>query len=172
MIYLHYNAGCFNMQHPAFRIESSLVVSSESEYNITKTNTLIKDRKEIMKGMKPIKIYSCADRIQADMIVEALNENGIPAYTESQGSGGYMNIYMGTSVFGTDIYVDEADTARAKEIVAALSLPAEENDDARETQDISEQPVDKKLPVIRVIYLIAAVLMLIGAIAPSIIDIF
>ena len=76
------------MQHPAFRIESSLVVSSESEYNITKTNTLIKDRKEIMKGMKPIKIYSCADRIQADMIVEALNENGIPAYTESQGSGG------------------------------------------------------------------------------------
>ena len=71
-----------------------------------------------MKGMKPIKIYSCADRIQADMIVEALNENGIPAYTESQGSGGYMNIYMGTSVFGTDIYVDEADTAQAKEILA------------------------------------------------------
>ena len=83
-----------------------------------------------------------------------------------------MNIYMGTSVFGTDIYVDEADTAQAKEIVAALSLPAEENDNARETQDISEQPVDKKLPVIRVICLIAAVLMLIGAIAPSIINIF
>ena len=45
-----------------------------------------------MKGMKPIKIYSCADRIQADMIVEALNENGIPAYTESQGSAGFPPI--------------------------------------------------------------------------------
>ena len=67
---------------------------------------------------------------------------------------------------------EAADTAQAKEIVAALSLPAEENDNARETQDISEQPVDKKLPVIRVICLIAAVLMLIGAIAPSIINIF
>ena len=95
MIYLHYNAGCFNMQHPAFRIESSLVVSSESEYNITKTNTLIKDRKEIMKGMKPIKIYSCADRIQADMIVEALNENGTGKRRIHEYLYGYIRIWNG-----------------------------------------------------------------------------
>ena len=56
-----------------------------------------------MEGMKPVKVCSCADRVQADMITETLNEQGIPAYSESKGSGDYMNIYMGTSMFGNDI---------------------------------------------------------------------
>ena len=44
-----------------------------------------------MEGMKPVKIYSCADRVDADMITETLNDRGIPAYSESKGSGDYMN---------------------------------------------------------------------------------
>ena len=54
-----------------------------------------------MEGMKPVKIFSCADRVDADMITETLNDRGIPAYSESKGSGDYMNIYMGTSILGT-----------------------------------------------------------------------
>ena len=75
-----------------------------------------------MEGMKPVKIYSCADRVDADMITETLNDRGIPAYSESKGSGDYMNIYMGASMFGNDIYVNEKDADRAKEIVKALTL--------------------------------------------------
>ena len=60
-----------------------------------------------MEGMKPVKIFSCADRVDADMITETLNDRGIPAYSESKGSGDYMNIYMGTSMFGNDIYVND-----------------------------------------------------------------
>ena len=59
------------------------------------------------KSMKPVKVWSCGDRIQADMIIEALNSEGIPAYSQSEGSGDYMNIYMGNSVFGEKIFVDE-----------------------------------------------------------------
>lgn len=83
-----------------------------------------------MEGMKPVKIYSCADRVDADMITETLNDRGIPAYSESKGSGDYMNIYMGASMFGNDIYVNEKDTDRAKEIVAALTMPLEGKTDA------------------------------------------
>ena len=43
-----------------------------------------------MKGMKPVKVYSCADRVQADMLTEALRREGIPAYAESKGSGDYL----------------------------------------------------------------------------------
>ena len=68
-----------------------------------------------MEGMKPVKIYSCADRVDADMITETLNDRGIPAYSESKGSGDYMNIYMGASMFGNDIYVNEKDADRAKD---------------------------------------------------------
>ena len=50
-----------------------------------------------MQGMKPVKVHSCSDRVQADMLIEALKREGIPAYAESKGSGDYLNIYMGTS---------------------------------------------------------------------------
>ena len=74
-----------------------------------------------MKGMKPVKVYSCADRLQADMLTEALRREGIPAYAESKGSGDYLNIYMGISVFGEMIYVDESDVARAKKIIKDMT---------------------------------------------------
>ena len=67
-----------------------------------------------MDAMKPVKVYSCAKRFQADMIIEALKSEGIPAYSQSDGSGEYMEIYMGTSLFGENIYVDENDARRAE----------------------------------------------------------
>ena len=123
-----------------------------------------------MEGMKPVKIYSCADRVDADMITETLNDRGIPAYSESKGSGDYMNIYMGASMFGNDIYVNEKDADRAKEIVKALTLPLEEKTDEADV-DIPARSSDKRLRVVRIISLIAAVLVVIGAVVPSLINI-
>ena len=80
-----------------------------------------------MEGMKPVKIFSCADRVDADMITETLHDRGIPAYSESKGSGDLLNIYMGTSMFGNDIYVNEKDADMAKEIVAAMTMPSRKN---------------------------------------------
>lgn len=123
-----------------------------------------------MEGMKPVKIFSCADRVQADMITETLNNRGIPAYSESKGSGDYMNIYMGTSMFGNDVYVNENDADRAKEIIAALTMPLEEKPDA-EDADLPALSSDKRIRVVRIISLIAAVVMIIGAVVPSLINI-
>ena len=123
-----------------------------------------------MEGMKPVKVYSCADRVDADMITETLNNRGIPAYSESKGSGDYMNIYMGTSVFGNDIYVNEKDADRAKEIIDALTVPIGEKASAGDA-DLFVRPPDKRLRVVRIISLIAAVLMVIGAVVPSLANI-
>ena len=124
-----------------------------------------------MEGMKPVKIYSCADRVDADMITETLNDRGIPAYSESRGSGDYMNIYMGASMFGNDIYVNEKDAERAKEIVAALTLPLEGRTDV-EDAGIPARASDRRIHVVRIISLIAAVLIVAGAVMPSLINIF
>lgn len=123
-----------------------------------------------MEGMKPVKIFSCADRVDADMITETLNDRGIPAYSESKGSGDYMNIYMGTSMFGNDIYVNEKDADKAKEIIEALTVPLEEKVAAADA-DIPPRSSDKRLRVMRIISLIAAVLMMVGAVAPSLVNI-
>lgn len=122
-----------------------------------------------MEGMKPVKVYSCADRVQADMITETLNEQGIPAYSESKGSGDYMNIYMGTSMFGNDIYVNEKDQDKAKELIASLTSAVEMAD--AEDVEIPVRSSDGKVRVVRIISLIAALLMIVGAVVPSIVNI-
>ena len=124
-----------------------------------------------MEGMKPVKIFSCGDRVDADMITETLNDRGIPAYSQSKGSGDYMNIYMGTSMFGNDIYVNEKDEDRAKEIVAVLTMPSDANSDAADIE-IPARSLDRRIRVVRIISLLAAVLMVIGAVVPSVVNIF
>ncbi len=59
---------------------------------------------------KFIKITSTQSRAEAEQIVQILKENNIAAYSQ----GGVMNIYMGTSVTGEDIFVSEADQEAAK----------------------------------------------------------
>lgn len=124
-----------------------------------------------MDAMKPVKVYSCAKRFQADMIIEALKSEGIPAYSQSDGSGEYMEIYMGTSLFGENIYVDENDARRAEEIIRGITLPADDSEDLSDSSAIPDAAKDRRMPVVRIISLIAAILFIIGVVAPVIADI-
>ena len=132
-----------------------------------------------MKGMKPVKVYSCADRLQADMLTEALRREGIPAYAESKGSGDYLNIYMGISVFGEMIYVDESDVARAKKIIKDMTgtdidatASSTEQEQTSQFSGKSAEKITRKLLAVRIVSLIAALFLLIGAVVPSLINIF
>ena len=124
-----------------------------------------------MDAMKPVKVYSCAKRFQADMIIEALKSEGIPAYSQSDGSGEYMEIYMGTSLFGENIYVDENDAHRAEEIIRGITLPADDSEDLSDSSAIPDAAKDRRMPIVRIISLIAAILFIIGVVAPVIADI-
>ena len=81
-----------------------------------------------MEAMKRVKAYSAADKIQAEMIVEMLDRNHIQSYRQGKGSGGYMDIYAGFSIYGEDIFVDEADLPRAVQLIQEMlmELPDEE----------------------------------------------
>lgn len=119
-----------------------------------------------MRGMDPVKVYSCASRVQADIVVEALNGAGIAAYRQSGGSGDYMDIYMGTSVFGEDVYVDKEKEEEAKEIIAGITLPVEENKSAPYEDAPVTASYKRKLGAVRIVSLIAGILLLAGTVLP------
>ena len=54
---------------------------------------------------KTVKIYTAPDNLQAEMILEVLEKEQIPAYKLDLGSAGIMNLYGGNSTFGEEIYV-------------------------------------------------------------------
>lgn len=121
-----------------------------------------------MNAMKPVKVYSCAKRFQADMLIEALNEEGIPAYSQTDGSGEYMEIYMGTSLFGEDIYVDESDAARAEEIIKGMTLPVDDTQQTAESDEPAAVSEGNRMSAAKIICLIAAILFILAAVVPSI----
>lgn len=75
-----------------------------------------------MRAMHEVKIYSAEDRVQADMILEVLEKNNIPAFRQGLGSGGMMDIYGGNSIYGEDIIVDRDDVERALEALRSIGI--------------------------------------------------
>lgn len=74
-------------------------------------------QQEAEGGMvQEVRLCSVGDRIQAEMLLEILCKNGIPAYRQ----GGVMDIYAGNSIDGEEIYVRGADFQKAQEILSEL----------------------------------------------------
>jgi hypothetical protein len=69
-------------------------------------------------------LVSTPDRIQADLLESLLRAYNIPVLRRHPGSGEYLQIYMGTSNFGTDLYVPSRLLQTAREILE--SQPVEE----------------------------------------------
>ena len=68
--------------------------------------------------IKMIKIYNAQDAIEAEEIVALLKENGIPAYSQNASGGVAAHSMSGFSLYGVDIFVDEADAEKAKRLLA------------------------------------------------------
>ena len=96
----------------------------------------MEDNIEKVEAMKPVKLISTSNSIEADMIVDILESNGIPCMKEQRGTGSYMNIAYGFSVYGTEIFVDAADYDRALELIKVdVDEPGEkevENDNIKD----------------------------------------
>ena len=74
---------------------------------------------------KAVKIYTAPDNLQAEMILEVLEKNGIPGYKRDLGAAGIMNLYTGNSTFGEEIFVAEEDVPKAVELLEGMGLEAE-----------------------------------------------
>jgi len=81
---------------------------------------------EEITAMDAVKLISVDNTVNAELILNLLRNNEIPCYAKDNGIGGYMNIYMGYSIFGKDIYVDSADYNRANEVLKVLEAEEDE----------------------------------------------
>lgn len=83
---------------------------------------LTEDFEEIIEVVHPVKVKSVANELEAELIINLLHENNIPCIKKSNGAGGYMNIYMGYSIFGEEIYVAQKDYQVAMDLLSVLSI--------------------------------------------------
>lgn len=67
--------------------------------------------------MKMVKIYNAENVVEAEAIVSLLKENGIPAYHQNSPGGVAAHSMSGFSLYGVDIFVDEADAEKAKRLL-------------------------------------------------------
>ncbi|MDU4960992.1 MAG: DUF2007 domain-containing protein [Sporomusaceae bacterium] len=79
-------------------------------------------------------LLSLTDPLMADMIEALLISNKIPVLKMFRQAGGYLNLYMGTTAFGVDLYVPAKLLEEAREIVENNHQPVTESD-----QEIDEE---------------------------------
>lgn len=69
---------------------------------------------------KRMLLVSTGSATETAMLSEVLAREEIPFLTEPRGIGAALDAYMGTSVYGDDIFVDEADFSAACEAVSGM----------------------------------------------------
>ena len=76
-------------------------------------------QKETRDGL--VALTDLQDPIESEMLQDLLRQEQIPVMVRGdEGSGDYLKIYMGYSMFGESLYVRAADYERAKELLAGL----------------------------------------------------
>ena len=68
--------------------------------------------------MKMVKLYNAENVVEAEAIVSLLKENGIPAYHQNSPGGVAAHSMSGFSLYGVDVFVDEADAEKTKRLLA------------------------------------------------------
>lgn len=93
-------------------------------------------------------LLNVRDEIEASLIESVLNGSGIAMVKKYCDAGGYVNIYMGTSVTGIDIYVSSKNYDIAKELIEAdidvanreeLEITEEEKAIFNETKNLQQR---------------------------------
>ena len=65
------------------------------------------------KELECVCIYTASSDLEARMIENLLIENSIPCFRKDLNNAGFMNVYAGSSLMGTEIYVTKADEEKA-----------------------------------------------------------
>ncbi|MBF4694388.1 putative signal transducing protein [Fusibacter ferrireducens] len=63
-----------------------------------------------------VKIATVSDPIELEMLKELFADNGIEIMPQHREAGEFLTLYMGTSNYGIDIFVSEADEEAAKKL--------------------------------------------------------
>lgn len=80
-----------------------------------------------------IKIYTSTNHMETQRVLDALKQEGIPAYAQEQGAGQYLQISWGMYFIDKDIYVAEEDAKKATLLIESLKQPESVEEQERET---------------------------------------
>lgn len=123
-----------------------------------------------------VKVFSTVDEMEIQMIMNLLTDSGIPCVKKDEGSGEYMRLYMGTSFYAKEIYVDRQDYEKAKEMIEnyqeTVVEEKEEEIDEKETQqsDYKRKMMQKRmvaLSILMIMFGLPALFMIIASIISS-----
>ena len=64
------------------------------------------------------KLFNAENAVEAEEIIALLKENDIPAYYQNSASGVAAYGMSGFSLYGVDIFVDDADLEKAQRILS------------------------------------------------------
>lgn len=86
--------------------------------------------------INPTLLISATDEIQCKIIKNILLENDIKCYNKDIGCGTYLKVCFGNTIYGTDIYVNEINFEKAKELV---NVYLSELENAEEYEPLKEK---------------------------------
>ena len=102
-----------------------------------------------VEAMNPVKLATVGDHIQADMMEALLMDSDISVYRKALESGGVMQTCMGFTIFGEELYVDQADYERAAELIEVFEntpMEDEEYEEDEEDEDEEDDENDNTIP--------------------------
>ncbi len=79
-------------------------------------------KKQNKTDREPVLLTTVSSNYQLGLIQSILEEHHIPCLAQDRASGGYMRVYAGGSIFGTDIYVAPENLEEARELLDILVL--------------------------------------------------
>ncbi len=107
-----------------------------------------------------VKIFGTVDEVERQMVVNLLTDSGITCVKKDEGSGEYMRLYMGTSFYTKEIYVDKQDYERAKEIIDNYQgTVVEEEEEKIEEKETQQSDYKRKMMQKRIIALLILMIM-------------
>lgn len=124
----------------------------------------VDDNSEV-KAIKPIKLTSVANEIEAKMLLSYLQSYGISCYKKDVKIGGYMNLYMGYSIFGEDIYVDEEEYDIAVDLLQGIEDKVLEECKKDYNQQGNDITHSEKIPFYKRKVLVARVILALAVIS-------
>ena len=99
-----------------------------------------------VEAMNPVKLATVGDHIQADMMEALLMDSGISVYRKALESGGVMQACMGYTIFGEELYVDQADYERAAELIEVFENTPMEDEEYEDEEDDEDDENDNAIP--------------------------
>lgn len=148
-------------------------ICKDCNEKLVETFDTVSEKSEAV-SIHPIRVAENVGQLDGDSILALLEDSGIPAFAKELGSGSYMRLYMGFSIYGKDIYVAEKDIQKAKEIIDGYFVEASKEDLENALEYEFEEPVEKETNnakslaraiIVSIVVICIAVVTVIGALS-------